>query len=257
MKRRWLATPVLLLPLALLTACGGDSVSPNPPTPSPTASPEPQENEAEKPTDSADASLIPFSEAPSSLTTSDLTSTEISYLEEMKKIKLHPSLKPGSDKDGFFENYGADESLSVSVSTINGKPYISALAEDGSGVKWDGEEEKTHIVRTYSVSPETQAYVDLLVPAITAWHKETGEWPSAGWDLMEDKWVVEPGSFDESKKKPVELNLPETFDDNGYSLMGDEGYFDFMNETNGESVRLYFTGEDFDHAVSSTDIPLS
>lgn len=267
--RRSLVIPALLLPLALLSACGQDEPAPAPaPQYQPAETPDSTDPEMpeEKPTvdepaPSENAALLPFSEAPETLTTGDLTERETAWLADLEKLKAHPELQSdgeGSGGGGFAggSSYGVDEELQVSYSNTETGMNLTATTDSGEGVAYDAETKQNKIVRLYEVSPESQAHIDTLVPALENWKAKTGEWPSAGWDMFDDQWVLEPGTFDESKAKPVVLDLPESFDANGYTFMGDSGHFDFVNEDTDETIRLMIEDNKFAGVNSTVAIPV-
>lgn len=259
MKLRKILIPSLLLPLALLAGCGSDELPESPPdappadygtgpTDEPSSESDIVEGENDKPTVDEDLptnAVADWSAKPGSLTEADLTAEEQDWLAFVAQYETNP--------EGDFDH----DELNVSQGIFNGELNVKATTDDGRGAAFDGATGEKYIIRLYTPSPETQKYVETLAPAIEAWEAKYDDWPSAGWDMMEDQWVLEPGSMDEYKAKPVVLDLPETFSGGGYAFMNDSGGFTFTNEETNESVQMSFEDGAYVDSVSAAEIPLS
>lgn len=144
------------------------------------------------------------------LAPSDLTTQELEWLEELDKLKTNKEILAGGYEHG-GRDYGVADELQVSFSKQGEWLRIEAVTEDGTGVAWDGATDTDYVVRNVAPSEQMAEYLATVQDAIVEWRSDYGDWPSVGYSMSEDEWLVKPFALDDSEAKPLSLNLPESF----------------------------------------------
>lgn len=231
----------LLVGALVLTGCTSEPV----PTPLPTPPPSKPES----------VQLDPYSTAPTSLTQDKLSKREKALLTDLGEVKLSGDFLTGVI-DGEENNYGLGKDLWVSFVRTDYALDAFITAPDGTGAMYDSVSQTDRILRAYSVTAETQALLDVLVPALTTWKQRHHYWPQAYYDSNKVQWILS-GNPVGRYNGTVVLALPPTFEAHGRIIVDGDGYFTFSNTVTGETVRVRVQKGKIRDAVAVAAIPVA